>query len=439
MENKTQNKPLRILFVDDEANILSALKRLMVDEPYEIFTAQSGKEALALLERDRSIAVIVSDQRMPEMNGAEFLEKAKAIVPEAGRIVLTGYADMQAAVDAINKGGAQRYIAKPWNDNELITLIRDTASRYALVQENKRLTEIVHRQNAELKQWSSQLEYDVQKQSVEISRKNDALKIANERLNKNFKDSIEAFAGLIELRDRNSMSHSRNVAEVAVEAGKSAGMKPEEMEFLKTAALLHDIGKIGMPDILLVKSFETMTADEQKEYLLHPIRGQSAIDSVEYLRPAGLLIRSHHEAFNGTGFPDRLKGDEIPLGARIIAAVDFFDRTFALHQGKNPFDLSWYELKKEDGKKFDPEVYGWIEKPLRDFYAHKVAKAGMVEIELSVSDISVGLQLAQDLRSGTGLLLLTKGTILNPQNVEALRRFYQVDPPSGGVYVWSKR
>lgn len=439
MENTNPTTPLRILFVDDEANILSSLKRLMVDEPYEIFTAQSGKEALALLERDRSIAVIVSDQRMPEMNGAEFLEKARAIVPEAGRIVLTGYADMQAAVDAINKGGAQRYIAKPWNDNELITLIRDTASRYALVQENKRLTEIVHRQNAELKQWSSQLEYDVQKQSVEISRKSDALKSANERLNKNFKDSIEAFAGLIELRDRNSMSHSRNVAEVAVEAGKNAGMKPEELEFLKTAALLHDIGKIGMPDILLVKSFETMTADEQKEYLLHPVRGQSAIDSVESLRPAGILIRHHHEAFNGAGFPDRLKGNDIPLGSRIIAAIDFFDRSFALHPGNNALEFAWSELKKDSGKKFDPEVCQWIEKPIRDFYAHKAAKSGMVELELSLSDISIGMQLARDLRSGTGLLLLTKGVVLDTKNIEALKRYYQVDPPNGGVYVWSKR
>ncbi|MFA5074279.1 MAG: response regulator [Nitrospirota bacterium] len=180
-ELKTQSL-LPILIVDDEPNILSSLKRLLADEPYEILTAASGKEGIKIITGNRTIGVILSDQRMPEMNGAEFLEKAKTLVPDAARIVLTGYADIQAAVDAINKGGATRYIAKPWNDQELITIVREAASRYALLQENKRLTEIVHRQNARLKQWSSQLEHDVQRKTMEIQKKNEELNSINKRL-----------------------------------------------------------------------------------------------------------------------------------------------------------------------------------------------------------------------------------------------------------------
>jgi putative nucleotidyltransferase with HDIG domain len=439
MNTSTASPPLRILFVDDEANILSALKRLMVDEPFEVLTAGSGKEALEMLSRDNNVAVIVSDQRMPQMNGAEFLEQAKVIAPDSGRLVLTGYADIQAAVDAINKGGAYRYIAKPWNDAELITVLREAASRYALLHENKRLTQIVHRQNAELKQWSSQLEYDVQQQTIEISKKNEALNKFNERLKKNFHDSIEAFAGLIELRDQRSMSHSRNVAEVAAHAARDMELPPEEVEAIHTAALLHDIGKIGMPDVLLLKSPDAMSPEEQQEYLLHSIRGQAAIDSIEDLRQIGAVIRGHHEAFNGTGFPDRLKGEKIPIGARLIAAADFFDRTFALQQGANALDIALFRLKEEDGKRFDPAICHVIEKAIRNAYSKKIAKNDMVEVKLSVPDLSEGMLLSRDVRSGTGLLLLSKGTTIGTQNLQALRRYHQLDPSKGGVYVWSKR
>lgn len=431
--------PLRILFVDDEPSILSSLKRLLSDEPFEILTAESGKAGLQLLNSDRSVAVIVSDQRMPEMNGAEFLEKTRAIVPDAIRIVLTGYADVNTAVDAINKGGAYRYISKPWNDDELIAIIREAASRFALVQENKRLTEIVHRQNAELKQWSTQLEYDVQRQTIELSKKNETLDKFNERLRKNFHDSIVAFAGLIELRDQRSMSHSRNVAEVSAHTASDLGLPLGEVETITTAALLHDIGKLGMPDVLLIKAFEAMTAQERPEYLLHPIRGQAAIDNIEDLRLAGVLIRGHHEAFDGTGFPDRLKGEKIPLGSRIIAVADLFDRAFTLQQSGNAVELAWQRVKAEEGKKLDPAVCSVAETHIRKVYAKKAVKTDMVEVELSVNDLAEGMVLAKDVMSGTGLLLLSKGMTIAAKNIQALQRYSQLDPFKGGVYIWAKK
>jgi response regulator RpfG family c-di-GMP phosphodiesterase len=439
MTEPTTQTMQRILFVDDEPNILSSLKRLFTDEPYEIFTAGSGKEALHMLAQNGNVAVIVSDQRMPEMNGAEFLEKARALVPDAERIVLTGYADIQAAVDAINKGGAYRYIAKPWNDAELIAVIREAASRQALVQENKRLAQIVHQQNAELKQWSTQLEYDVQRQTIEISKKNEELNKFNDRLKKNFHDFTAAFAGLIELRDAKSLSHSRTVSEVAAQTARDLGLPSEEIDAISTAALLHDIGKIGIPDVLLIKSYEGMTREEQREYQLHPVRGQAAIDSIEDLRQIGTIIRGHHEAFNGTGYPDGLKSEKIPLGARIIAVADFFDRTFALQQAVNAVDLIWARIKQDIGVKFDPAVCLIIEKPIRNIYGRKTAKNDMVELELSIPDLTEGMLLSRDVRSGTGLLLLSKGTNLAAQNLQALKRHHQLDPSKGGVYVWAKR
>ncbi len=171
MTDTTLQKP-QVLFVDDEENILKALARLFLDEPFDVLTARSGEEALNLLKRNRGVAVIVSDQRMPGMSGAEFLEKAKEVVPDAVRIVLTGHADIKAAIDVINKGGAYRYLGKPWNDEELVGSVREAAARFALLCENKRLTEIVHRQNAEIQRWNSRLEKSmVQQQAAEIREK----------------------------------------------------------------------------------------------------------------------------------------------------------------------------------------------------------------------------------------------------------------------------
>ena len=160
--------PVRVLFVDDEENILRSVKRLFMEESYEVLTANSGEEALELLKDGQDIGLIVSDQRMPGTQGVDLLKQASEISPDTLRIMLTGYTDINAAIDAINKGGAYQYITKPWKDDELIQIVRDAVYRYSLIRENKRLAEIVKRQNEELKQWNDQLQYRVQEQTIEI-------------------------------------------------------------------------------------------------------------------------------------------------------------------------------------------------------------------------------------------------------------------------------
>lgn len=434
MTDSDKRRPL-VLFVDDEENILKSVTRLFLDEPVDVLMAASGAEALNLLTRHTNVAVIVSDQRMPGMSGAEFLEKARDIVPDAVRIVLTGYADVISAVDAINKGGAYRYISKPWDDEDLVASIRDAVSRHELVRENKRLTGIVHGQNEELKKWNSQLEVFVQQQTEEISKKNDELKNANNRLKKNFQDVIKSLAGLLELRDKSTINHSQNVSEISVKAALAMGLPASEVGQITVASLLHDIGKIGAPDILLLKDPETMNVVERRDYMQHSIRGQAAIDHIEDLRPAGLLIRNHHESYNGTGFPDRLKGDAIPLGSRIIRAADFFDKSFALSSDPKALDRTLSRFREQAGKTLDPEICRILEKPLLEKYATFAPQAGTGEFEIPLKDIAAGMVVSRDVRSGTGILLLRKGTALSEKNIEALRRYDQVDPTQNGVYV----
>jgi putative nucleotidyltransferase with HDIG domain len=230
-------------------------------------------------------------------------------------------------------------------------------------------------------------------------------------------------------------NHSRNVAFVSAMAARNMNLSAEEVEVIKVAALLHDIGKIGISDNLLRGDVDKMSPNEVAEYRQHAIRGQAAIDSIEDLRPAGVLIRHHHENFDGSGFPDRLAKGDIPLGARIIALADCLDRTFTRNRVDNAVDISLLTAKSESGKKFDPALFPFMEQPFEETYAKLTGKTGMVEMELHANELREGMAVAREVRSGTGILLLGVGENLDRGKITALRRYYQIDPPQKGILV----
>lgn len=427
--------PVKILLVDDEENILRSLKRLLMDEGHEILFSTSGEQALQILKQNEDIGLIVSDQRMPGLTGTDFLEMAMKIRPLAVRILLTGYSDINAAIDAINRGGAAKYLTKPWKDDEIRAAVREACQRYVLIQKNKRLAGIVLKQNEELKRWSKELEFHVQEQTIELSRQNDMLKKLTERLRGDLRKTIVALSSLIELRDRRVKSHSRNVAEIASKTASAMGRPFEEIEHITIASLLHDIGKIGMPDVLLAKDIEDFDDEESKEYQLHPVRGQAALDTIEDLRPAGLLIRHHHEAVDGTGFPDNLRGEEIPLGARIIAMADYIDRSIGRATDTSALQKTLKSLETKLGNRFDPKIAGYMQSPLEEVYSKTLSETIAMEHELDPKNLKEGMVVARDIKSGTGLILCSQGICLNAANIQTIQRYYSIDPPSQGVFV----
>ncbi|HEU0265604.1 MAG TPA: HD domain-containing phosphohydrolase [Geobacterales bacterium] len=428
-----------VLLVDDEKNILSSLQRLLRREKIEALTATSGEEGLALLKGDDEVGVIISDQRMPGMTGVEFLEKAKDVAPDAMRIVLTGYADMDVIVSAINRGSAFRYLTKPWEDAELLQALRDGLDKYNLIRENRRLTSLVTDQNLELTEWNSRLKERVLEQTVELRKRNEELNGKNERMRKNYYDTILAFSRLIELRSRFCRNHTRNVAEITLQVARALELTPADIEMIQVAALLHDIGEIGISDHLLLKNVEEMNEDQRREYMLHTVRGQAAIDAIEDLRGVGLLIRHHHEKYDGSGNPDGLEGENIPLGARIIALADYVDRTVGEFVGDNAIDLTLDKVASEMGKAFDPQLLPLVEGPVRQIYGTFLNRQDLSEMELNPKDLRSGMALSRDVSSGSGLMLLARGTTLDESHIVALRRYYQIDPFKKGVFVLVKR
>lgn len=426
---------VKVLFVDDEKNILSSLRRLTMDENYETLVANSGAEGLEIIEAEEHISLVVSDQRMPEMTGAEFLAKARDLRPDVPRVVLTGYADVGAAIDAINKGGACRYIKKPWDDQELLQIIRGEVDRYRLSRENERLQAIIKSKNDELEEWNKKLKGRVLDQTSEIREKSEKLYSQNTRLKKTLRGTIEALSNLMELRAKSMVSHSENVARLVEEMAKGMGLGVEETDCALEAALLHDIGKIGIPDNLLKMSVEDMESGDLEQYMKHAILGQTAIDGIVDLRPAGILIRHHHEHFDGSGYPDGKIRDNIPLGSRMIALADCADSLLGANPSQAAVKKALGTIKKLCGSRFDPQLYPHLEKPLFELYGQVVYDDGKIGKILDPNELRPGMILAEDLYSGTGLMLLKKGTDLQTPHLESIHRYHRLDPFPGGVTV----
>lgn len=424
-----------VLFVDDEENILSSIRRLFMDEDFEVLTASSGEEGLKVLGTRNDVALIVSDQRMPGMSGAEFLAKAREIVPDALRMVLTGYADINAAVSAINEGGACRYMSKPWNDNEFIQAVKDALQRQRLLEENRQLNAIVQQQNEELKEWNTRLKERVLEQTAQVVKRNDELRQISGKLKENYKNSVSALAWLMELRAGDSSNHGRHVSQIAGRAATLLKLPADEVETIRTAALLHDLGKIVTPDEVLKQAPETLIGKELEEYKMHAVRGQTAVDSIESLRAAGLLIRHHHERFDGKGFPDKLKGKDIPTGAMIIAIADSVDRRLGEGWTEQDLERLVEDLKIGIGNAFDPELFPVVEKAIRAELVPLANKPGQTEEEMEAILLQTGMVLSRDVTSGSGLLLLNKGVVLDHVMIASIRRYYVMDPPAGGVWI----
>jgi response regulator RpfG family c-di-GMP phosphodiesterase len=436
MSNKEVNIPKLILFVDDEENVLRSLKRLFVSQEYEVLTALSGGEGLAIL-KDIEVPVIVSDQRMPVMTGAEFLEKSRPLSPDAVRIILTGYADVEAAIGAINRGGAYRYVSKPWNDSDLLRVIKDAFEKYHLVRENQYLTELTTKQNEELKKWSVELELYVQQHTIDLTKQNKEQKKLNLKLKKNVSEILRSLSSLIELRNGSTRNHSNNVAILSTAIAEEIGLTAPEIEMISTASQLHDIGMIGAPDIVLLKNVGELSPDEMTEYVKHPVRGQAAIDCIEDFRGPGILIRHHHEWYNGRGFPDGLKGDNIPMGARIIAIADRFERI--LHDEMQDIDSALAKVKSMLATQFDATLYTPLEKTARELFRSIERDTDSIEVELKTKDLAPGMVISRDVITGTGLLLLRKGTVLSDKNIETLKRAVNLDPSKSGIFVNKKK
>ncbi|MBC8055772.1 MAG: response regulator [Rhizobiales bacterium] len=398
--------------VDDEPNIVSALRRLLRGSGYRVVTATSGAEALALFERE-PIDLVISDMRMPGMDGAQLLEQVRARWPLATRLLLTGYADVTSSVAAINRGEVYRYLTKPWNDAEIVSTIKEAFERQSLEREKRRLEALTQQQNAALTELNASLEQKVAARTADLLQ-------ANEKVKKNYLASIKAFSNLIELRGGQAVGHARRVADLARRTARALGMTDSEQQQVFIAGLLHDIGHLGLPDTLLARSVPRLCDEEMALYRRHPALGEQALLALDDMQPVAVLIRAHHERHDGKGFPDGLQGHDIALGARILAVADAFDDLQSGHLGAA---LSVAEartiLLRGRGTQFDPETVDvFLQTELQATPA--VAAPG---VSVSSADLRPGMVLDCELRSVEGVMLLAAGHALTADLIARIRQY----------------
>ncbi len=320
MTDDAHNEPAAILFVDDETNVLKALRRLFYNEPYIAYFASSGAEGLDVL-RQNTVDLIISDMRMPEMNGAEFLSQVFIQWPETIRILLTGYADFQSTIDAVNKGRIYNYCNKPWNDEELKLLIRNALEQKRLREERDRLSDIVHQQNKELKELNEHLEEKVEQRTAQLNNAMLHLDRANKNLEKQYIESIKAFSHIIEMRPGIKSGQSKYIAENALSVARKLGINTEDKKNIFYAGLLIQIGKMSLPDNLLAEPYYSIPLPDVRRYLAHAVEGEALLKGLAQLKEASILIRHQYERYDGSGFPDGLAKQKIPRGSRILSVV----------------------------------------------------------------------------------------------------------------------
>ena len=340
-----------VLFVDDEVNILKALQRLLRNEPMNVLTASRPSEAIALVERE-SPQVVVSDQRMPEMSGVDMLSTIRERSPDIVRMMLTGYTEMTIAVEAINRGEIFRLITKPWNDDELKATLRQAFDHHDLKREIKRLNQVTREQNFKLQDMNRNLENKVRERTRQLAEKNLELRTG-------YVQTVRALAEAIDAKDAYTRGHSERVGVYASRIARQMGMRKEMIERVYISGILHDIGKIGIPDAIITKPARLDDA-EYEEIKKHPEIGARILEPVEFLREIVPCVRHHHEWFDGSdsGYPYRLRGDQIPLPSRVILVADTVEAMTSNRPYRNalPLDVVVRELHKYSGSQFDPTV-----------------------------------------------------------------------------------
>ena len=316
-----------ILIVDDDAQVREVLHQIFLSASYRCLQAANGQEGLEMFRAARP-PLIVTDLKMPVMDGIGLLEGVRREDEDTAVIVLTGAPDVKTAIDSL-KLGAYDFIMKPVNVDELLFAAERALERRQLLIERREYQELLERRVEE----------------------------ATRDLHDAYRATLEALGSALDSRDVGTESHSRRVHGYALATAREFGVPAVDIPDLEHGVLLHDIGKIGIPDAILLKP-GPLTPEEWKTMRRHPEIGKRLIENVPFLHGAIPIIYCHHEKWDGSGYPRALKGEEIPLGARIFSVVDAFDAmTFDRPYSKAvPFQAAFTEIKRCAGAHFDPTV-----------------------------------------------------------------------------------
>jgi len=332
----------RILVVDDEETIREIVCSMLTSAKYECRQASSGMEALALLDSGEQFELMLSDLMMANLDGIGLLERTKERFPDMPVIMVTAVHDISVALAAL-RNGAYDYLLKPFEREQLLA-----TARRAL--ENRRL-------KLENRAYQTNLEAQVLARTEQLRRANSQLKDAMTDLERSYDITLEALGGALDLKDAETEGHSRRVTAFTIAIAKAMGLTKDQIKVIARGAFLHDIGKMAIPDRILLKP-DKLTPDEVTIMREHCYHGYQMLRKIPFLTEAAEIVYSHQERFDGTGYPRNLKAEQIPLGARIFSVADTLDAITSdrPYRQKQSITAAREEIERWSGLQFDPDV-----------------------------------------------------------------------------------
>jgi cyclic di-GMP phosphodiesterase len=323
----------RILIVDDEIEITEILADLL-SEDFECLKAGSAEDALARLS-EGEFQLVISDITMPGMSGLDMIPHVKELSPETVVVMISGMQTVESAIGALRLG-AFDYVMKPFDLRQVEAVVKRALEHHDLVVAKQR--------------YENHLEELVEQRTAELDRALNSLEGA-------YRSTLKALTAALETRDSETHGHSERVVTYSLRLGREYGLNSIEMKSLEFGSLLHDIGKIGVPDSILRKPAK-LTEEEWVRMREHPLHGQQILRGIEFLQGAARVVAQHHEKWDGTGYPLGLRGEEIDINARIFAVADAFDAITSdrVYRRGKPYEAAAQELDDWAGRQFDPKV-----------------------------------------------------------------------------------
>lgn len=407
------NKNFTVMLVDDEVAILNALKRLIRRIGCNVITYESPVKALEELD-NRAVDLVISDMRMPEMSGECFLEEVAKQKPDIERIVLTGYADAQSTIDAINKGKVSRFMQKPWNDEDVVKVVNKAIQIRQLEFENERLQHETEEKNHQLRQLNEALE-------VKVAERTEMLQVANKQLKGSYRSIVRMFSNLTARRlGIKASDDNRKLNKLMIGVAKKVELTDKERKQLYYAWQLRHIGKLSFQDYLINVPYLNLNPAQQRVYHQHPVLANAACLMVKPLYPAGQIILQHKEYLDGSGYPNGLEQGQIKFRAQILCVTsDYLELIYGLYSERRYSTTEALEYLSDTAKeRYNQDVVSVLTEVVEE-----LSQEGdtLSDSALFSDQLRPGMVLSRDLISDDGLMLLSEEQQLDDTSIERIR------------------
>ncbi|MGA9463157.1 MAG: HD domain-containing phosphohydrolase [Terracidiphilus sp.] len=332
--NVRTRRTARVLVVDDEAPVRSMIGATLQRQGYEVQLAISGTQAVEVLGQG-TFDLVLTDIVMQDGNGIALLERIHADQPHLPVVMVSAIHDISVAIDSMRRG-AYDYLLKPFEREHLVATVQRALDHRQALQESHN-----YQQNLE----------------QVVRARTEMLRQAMEDLEHSYDVTLEALGDALDLKDSETEGHSKRVTAYTIALARAMGIPPVDIKVIARGAFLHDIGKMAIPDEILRKPGK-LTSEEEEIMRDHCTRGYHILRKIPFLSEAAAIVYTHQEYFDGNGYPSRLRGNEIPIGARIFAVADAMDAITSdrPYRKARSFDEARQEILRCSGSQFDPNV-----------------------------------------------------------------------------------